>query len=56
MIAKFDMWSLAVILSLDLYGVASFLGLHHFFKPAKVNCQLNPGSVRDADEAVELHI
>ena len=55
-IAKFDTWSLAVNLLLDRYGVASFLGPHCFFKPVKVNCQLNLGLVRDADKAVELRL
>ena len=55
-IAKFDTWSLAVILSFNRYGVASFLGPHRFSKPRKVNRQLNPGPVRDGDEAVELRL
>ena len=55
-IAKFDTWSPAVILSLNRYDVASFLEPHHLFKLAKVNCQLNPGPVRDADEAAELRL
>ena len=50
-ITRLDTWSFAVILSLDRYGVASFLSPHRFFKPAKVDFQLNPGPVRDADEA-----
>ena len=32
------------------------MALHRFFKPAEVNCQLNPAPVRDADEAVELRL
>ena len=32
------------------------IALHRFFKHSKVNCQLNPASVRDADKAVELHL
>ena len=32
------------------------MALHRFFKPAEVNCQLNPAPVRDADEAVELSL
>ena len=56
MIAKFDTWSRAVILQLNRYDVASYLGPHRIFKLAKVNCPLNPGPVRDADEAVELRL
>ena len=47
----FGTWSLAIILTLERYGVGPFLGPHLFFKPAKVNLQLNQGP-----EAVELHL
>ena len=39
------------ILPHDRYDVASFLGSHRFLKAAKLNCQLNPDPVKDANEA-----
>ena len=32
------------------------MALHHFFKPAEVNCQFNPAPVRDPDETVKLRL